>query len=344
MRTPHIFESMSSDELCEHLKQSGSRFDQPMLLAFDCDDTIVNRAKGPHFIAKSIQTMFGQLRQNGGVKTAINTGRDALCYRPVQEQIGPVDACLFVAGRVLRMGDETEILPSAKLLPSLCERVWHLLRENIIAFVEVRTSKTSYFVSNHPDQMQQYMGHDRPADWFDQFGRNIYCADDQNAQQLVKSGEVVRLDIAFFDDQHPKLVKAVENRDLSYAKFELAQLLPNLANLTCSPIPTSPQRHLGSKKIAALCLFSQTKSNNKGKGLQITAQRLQIPEENVFSFGDSSSVDASDLAVADFLPKSHLLIASNGDERAKSQADFIIDSIHQEGVVRAVEQISRLWR
>ncbi len=344
MSQPVDFESISAHALREHLLANGARFDQPLLMSFDCDDTIVDRSQGPHYIAPSVAEMFHQLRNHRHVKTAINTGRDALSYQPVGRQIGPVDACLFVAGRVMRISEKTTILPHSSLLARLRERAWYLLQTEIAPYVEVRTSHSSYFISNRIEGVEKYMGHDRPPDWFDQIERHIiYTDDEQNARRLITSDDVVRLDVALFRDKHVKLVEAIEKKQLSLAKNELQELFPDLNHVTCSPILPSPQQATEIDAVGALCLFSDSGLSNKGKGLQILASNFKIPDHNIFSFGDSSSTDASDLAVADYLSNSHLFIASNGDERAKKQADFIIASIGQKGVVKAVTEILRLW-
>lgn len=344
MSQPIDFESISANVLREHLLTKGARFDQPLLMSFDCDDTIVDRSQGPHSIAPSVTKMFCHLRNHQHVKVVINTGRDALCYQPVEKQIGPVDACLFVAGRVMRTSEKTAILPNSSLSAALRERARSLLQTQIVPYIEVRTSRGSYFISNRIKGVEKYMGHDRPPDWFDQIERPIiYTDDEQNVRRLMTKDDVVRLDVALFRDKHGKLVEAIEKKQLSWAQNELDELFPDLNYVTCSPISASPQQAAEIRAVGALCLFSDSELSNKGKGLQILAQNLKIPDHNIFSFGDSSSTDASDLAVADYLPNSHLLIGSNGDERAKKQADFIIASIGEKGVVKAVSELLRLW-
>lgn len=342
MKKPIDFQTLSSDQLRLELKKGGALLDKPCLLAFDCDDTIADRSRGSHFITTDVKKMFSTLRNDKRFKIAINTGRDRLCYRPIERQIGLVDGCIFVAGRVLSTSSSFDLLPHALVSANLRKRILHLLKEEVIPFVEVRTRDGFFFLTKNEQHHRAFMGHDRPPSWFEEMECPIYT-DESKFQELLMGNDVVRVDVALFRDQHPKIVTAISKKNLDDVSPQLNELLIDLKGVTVSPVPTSPEQDQLLESLGALCLFSDSQLVNKGKGLEILARNWEIPEGNVLSFGDSASPDASDLAVAHYLPKSHLFIAENGDLKAKEKADFIIGSVQEDGVARAVDLIIKSW-
>jgi hypothetical protein len=69
---------------------------------------------------------------------------------------------------------------------------------------------------------------------------------------------------------------------------------------------------------------------DKGKGLEVIADMLQIDVEDFIAIGDSEN-DVSMLSVA-----GHSFAVNNADERAKAAADTITEGRHMDGLVEAL--------
>ena len=339
-------QALSLPQLRSALEKAGTRLDRPLLLSFDCDDTIVDRARGPNFITPAVVQMFESLRNQPRIHLAINTGRDALSYLPIEKQIGAVDSCLFVAGRVLRRGCETSVLANARLSSELLARTWDLFKDQVVPYLDIKHEGGFYFIAPRHLGAEKYFGHDRPPDWFAQIDKPIYYLEEEpDPRAILMKTAVVRMEVPLLRKRHPTLVGMIDRKELESATDELCALFgPHPPDVMYLPAATSHLQDQSLRAIGSLRLLCDSKLANKGTALRHLAHLLEIPECNVMSFGDSSSPVASDSAVADYMPGAHVFIAANGDERALERADFIMPSVQNEGAVLAVSKLAQLWR
>ncbi|MDE7311652.1 MAG: HAD family hydrolase [Eubacterium sp.] len=73
------------------------------------------------------------------------------------------------------------------------------------------------------------------------------------------------------------------------------------------------------------------KGCSKGTGILAVCERLGIPIEDTYAFGDS----ANDLPM--FAVAGHSIAMGNGTELAKQKASYVTDSMHEDGIYHALE-------
>lgn len=73
------------------------------------------------------------------------------------------------------------------------------------------------------------------------------------------------------------------------------------------------------------------KGCSKGTGILKVCERLQIPVEHTYAFGDS----ANDLPM--FAAAGHSIAMGNATELAKQKASYVTDALHDDGIYHALE-------
>lgn len=73
------------------------------------------------------------------------------------------------------------------------------------------------------------------------------------------------------------------------------------------------------------------KGCSKGTGIFKVCERLQIPLEHTYAFGDS----ANDLPM--FAAARHSIAMGNATQQAKQQASYVTDDLHDDGIYHALE-------
>lgn len=340
-----IFEELSLAALGHFLQSKGTRLDQPFLFSFDCDQTLVDRTRGPHFTSQEVINMFTKLCGDSQYRIAINTGRDAASYAPVGRLLQHDGPCLFVSGRVLRLDGACSALPHAALSKATKEHLWQLFADGVCPFLDVKTTQGYGYYTAQGRNTTDYLGHHRPPSWFDEVEKKVIALDrPDRATGKYFDEEIVRIDAPFWRDRHPHICEAIESRDLSSVEEELEALLQISPRdmLMLLPAPTAAGNARKMRAVASVRIMKANSQVNKGTGLRALAKLLGIRQQNILSFGDSSGPVASDRLVKEVLPHSLLFITEDGDARAKGDADFIIGSASKDGVPKAVARLLRM--
>jgi HAD superfamily hydrolase (TIGR01484 family) len=322
--------------ICENLLSKGFQFDQPVVLAIDCDRTIVDRKIGSHFINEDIVEALQRIANNPRFIIMINTGRDLASYSPLQKKLGFIESGLFLSGRVFFSKDRISILSKAQISSSFCRVLWAKLQDKKIPFLDVKYEKGNAFFSN--DVMRSYYALYKPKDWLEGF----QYTESKDEEEFI-SLKSARIEIPLLKKDHPELVDAINKKE-HYLIEKLAISLfgqQESQGVQFIPLTIHPSRRDLGCEIAFLRAVVDGEKVNKGTGLQTVLKMLGISDSNLICFGDSAGLSASDSVIKKVIPLSTLLIVEDGDPDAIKEADFLIKSVSQSGVAEAISHIEK---
>ncbi|MBN8828012.1 MAG: HAD hydrolase family protein [Sphingobacteriia bacterium] len=336
-----LIENISIDELKSYLLEKGFKPNNRIIFSLDCDRTIVNRAISSHFVSDEVITVLSKLKFNPSIITVINTGRDITSYNPLENMLGELPG-IYLSGRVIKYNNNIEVINEGIIEESLKNKLWELFSNNIIPFLDIKHKNGAIYFAYKNRNLEQYLGHHRPLDWFDLVKKNIIYADEnEEAYKLYNDLVILRAEIPFIEDYVNNTFNITKEKNFLSAKDALYKLLnlPQEYPLHFSMLTSPKTRTLDN--IVTIKLLFNNHYVNKGLGLKIFAEELGVNGENIFSFGDSADLSTNDCSIKDYLPGAHLFITEDGDEAAKSVADYIISSVINNGVPKAIEKILR---
>lgn len=338
------FNQLTMAQLGRYFHQKGYKSNIPFLLSFDGDKTIVDRERGAHYMSDSVKAMFSTLSQDNRFIVSMNTGRDATNYRPLLEQTGHREPNVFVSGRVIHHQGKIYTHPQAVFSKELKAKLWDNFKRGIIPFLDVKHGKGNTFFVQGGRGLNKYYGHHRPVDWFDDLEKELVDIDTvEGAREMFNSLDIVRVEIPLLYKDEPVEVLEAINQGEQEQVGEIAKERLNIqseVDLLFVPAPTNKTRGDDMRKeVGSIRVLVHDKYVNKGVGLQKLARMVGVPGANIVYFGDSAADKANDVIVKTILPRCTLIITDNGEEEAKSFADFVIEPVSEDGVPKAVDKL-----
>lgn len=335
-------------DLKHHFQMRGYQPHKPILIALDADNTIIDREKGSHALSPAVVDMFRALRKNSRFIVAMNTGRDVFNYGPIQKQTGHEQPNIFLSGRVIRYQDHLYVDQKGVFSVELKNKLWDRFIGGEIPFLDVKHPEGNMFFVQGSRVFAKYYGHHRPSDWFNDLPLHLIDIDTKaDASEIFKKLKILRVEMPIArESQNADLLEAINVRDQKRVQ-ELTIKMFNLENgddLLFVPAPTNSTRGSMTREIGSVRILTHDRLVNKGTGLHLLAELLQIEESNVVYIGDSAGDKTNDTLVKTVMPNSALMITDNGDEAAKRQADFIINSVRDNGVPQAIDMLTAFQR
>lgn len=325
-----------------YLKRKGYQPNRPLLLSIDGDNTIVNRNRGSHYISPAVINMFKKLKYCDTFLVTMNTGRDVTNYSPIEMQTGHKDPNIFLAGRVIVYNGNLYTNPKAILPLKVRKKIWREFIDGEIPFLDVKSEDGNVFFVQEKRGYRAYYGHHRPIDWFNRIPQQLIEIDEyQNIEKVFLDLKIVRIEVPFLHSiKNTKVINAINlNNPIQIKNFvrEKLDIDDRTNHLMFIPAPTHKSHGGMINEIGSIRILVDGKIVNKGTGLKQLAKYARIPEENIIYFGDSAGDKANDVIVKRILPKATLMITSNTDREAQDVADFILDSVENDGVPKAVD-------
>lgn len=335
--------------LKHHFQTRGYQPHKPLLIALDADNTIIDREKGSHALSCAVVDMFRALRKNSQFIVAMNTGRDIYNYGPIQKQTGHLEPNIFLSGRVIRYQGHLYVDEKGVFSVELKNKLWDQFIKGSIPFLDVKHPEGNMFFVQGSRVLAQYYGHHRPSDWFNGLPLHLIDIDtNADASEIFKKLKILRVEMPITrESQNADLLEAINAgnqklvRELVVKTFHLVEEMDELLFV---PAPTNSTRGSMVREIGSVRILTRDRLVNKGTGLHLLAEFLQIEDGNIIYIGDSAGDKTNDTLVKTVMPTSTLMITDNGDEAAKRQADFIIRSVRDNGVPQAVDMLMAFQR
>lgn len=329
-------QKINAENFLAHLIDKKPDLTKPLVLAIDCDRTIVDRNKGSHSTTKEVIELFQKVQNDERFLVVVNTGRDKSNYHPVQIQISHKEPCLFLSGRVLQHDNQSVTLPGACIPRSFCERLWEKFITGEIPFLDVKHATGNALFALPSRSVQHYFGLYKPKDWYEHI--TLKESEDENYFHSLNS---VRFELPFMKKEHPEIYTSIVTNDNDNLRVLLIKFfgLDSHSPMYFIPVKVHKTYAKYHEEIAYVRVMINTKEINKGTGMKMLLQKFGIPYENLICFGDSAGDSASDSAIKQVIPESTLLITEDGDPHAISKADFIIDGVGNNGVPKAFNYI-----
>lgn len=343
-KAPLNFMSLSQKALFDYLTARGYDAHKPLLISFDGDKTVINRAKGYHFLSERVIDMFAKFRDNPHFIVTMNTGSDAKNYLPIKDQINHHQPNIFVAGRAVHFNNIIYSDSNAHFSSTDKQQLWTLFVDGTIPFLDVKDGAGNTFFTNGNRAHERYLGHHRPVNWFSGLSKNIIDIEsDKKAEAIFFAMDILRVEIPFLaQDGFTKLIDAINQKNRAYIEKAARRFFAfeDTSHLVFIPAPTNKSRGVQmQREVASLRIICSEDIANKGLGLRYLTSQLMIPPSNVIYFGDSAEDKANDAIVKTVLPEATLIITDNGDSSAKDLADFTTFSIDEDGVPQAVDKL-----
>lgn len=346
MIMPKHIQNIKQEELVEYFLKKNISKSSPVLLSIDCDRTLVDRNKGAHFVSDDVVSMFNDLRKESHFVVTINTGRDLTSYRPIQDKLSHTEPCLFLSGRVLHYSNQTITLPFSEIPHPFCTSVWNKIQKQEIAFIDTKHELGNTLFVLQGKIMKEYYGLYKPLDWFDLVHPNEIVISRDTSADLFHQYKIVRMEIPFFKTDHEEIVEAIEENN----REKVQQMISDFfGRENCELLRFIPARINSSWKtsktgIAYVRVLVNPAYVNKGTGIKALMKQLSIPETNVMCFGDSSAETASDSIIKQILPKATLFLVEDGDTQACQDADFLIQSVGNNGVPEIIARLVNVFK
>jgi hydroxymethylpyrimidine pyrophosphatase-like HAD family hydrolase len=339
------FLNMSTEQLAKYLQGKGYEPSRPLLLSIDGDKTIVNRDQGAHFISSDVKKIFKDLQEDTRFIVSMNTGRDRRNYLPIQLQNNHAEPNIFLAGRAIYY-DDTVITPKEAILSKELQAIlWKKFTSGELGFLDIKTADDNLFFISSSRNLHKLLGHHRPKGWFDNLEFNAIDIDtDPAAEEKYLSLDILRAEIPFTKTQNAALLKTINGKDREALRNSMHLFFEDIevSDINFIPAPTnrSHDPHY-IDQVASVRIVTSERLVNKGTGLKVLADALNVPYQNIVFFGDSAEDKANDAIVKTILPECTLIITDNGEENAKKYADFITDNVASDGVPKAIKKLIR---
>jgi len=334
---------MIENSLIQLLNENHFNRSIPFLISLDCDNTIVERKRSSHWISPRTLAAIREILTNPKFILVFNTGRDCTNFQPIQVAIGEPVNSIFVGGRIIQTKEILFADPKAILPKAFLQTLAYKMRVGEIPFLDVKHKLGNTFIILESEFAKPFLGHHRPADWYDSFQIDVIYASESNIEQILDNfPDIVRIEVPFFNLNNSKIVLKINaNERLEEAFFDFLEYTNPDQNLMIVGAPTHPSRRLLRDQVASIRVMITNQLVNKGTGLKWLQSHHQIPDTNVIAIGDSAAPTANDVIIRRMIPQSLLLIPSDAEAEAKKEASLLIPPLTSMGVAQILEGLMK---